>query len=140
MVAGLLDDALGAPESVKAAPEERDGNCGAVEMVEAADGGDGGLIWIDQLGGMLGALQMLRWRQGPGWCWPVMVVVLVVGWLDGTLGATTSTMTATRLRTMMTVMVVTTEVGDVGGGYSVRLCLSFKWCARSASDCHDDLD
>jgi hypothetical protein len=56
MVAGLLDDALGAPESVEAAPEERDGNCGAVEMVEAADGGDGGLIWIDQLGGMLGAL------------------------------------------------------------------------------------
>lgn len=56
MVAGLLDDTLGAPESVEAAPEERDGNCGAVEMVEAADGGDGGLIWIDQLGGMLGAL------------------------------------------------------------------------------------
>lgn len=55
----------------------------------------------------------------------MMVVVLVVGWLDGTLGATTSTMTATRLRTMMTVMVVTTEVGDVGGGYPVRLCLSF---------------
>lgn len=50
-----------------------------------------------------------------------MVVVLVVGWLDGTLGATTSTMTATRLRTMMTVMVVTTEVGDVGGALALMV-------------------
>uniref|UniRef100_I1R520 Uncharacterized protein n=1 Tax=Oryza glaberrima TaxID=4538 RepID=I1R520_ORYGL len=94
MVAGLLDDALGAPESVEAAPGERDSNCGAVEMVEAADGGDGGLIWIDQLGGMLGALSNAEMAT--------RARAVLAG--DGGRAG---------------------EVGDVGGGYPVRLCLSF---------------
>uniref|UniRef100_A0A0E0FAP1 Uncharacterized protein n=1 Tax=Oryza meridionalis TaxID=40149 RepID=A0A0E0FAP1_9ORYZ len=56
-------------------------------MAEAADGGDGGLIWVDKFGGVLGAIS------------------------DAEM--------VTRARAVLA------EVGDVGGGYPVRLCLSF---------------